>query len=148
MSTNIHLTPGDLKDPFSPLGRGMWNWFPNAAFGSVSFSTTGATLPLSAGDIVIFDVDAKHVGNFALDILSGGEIETVDGCEFLTQIRDAGTTMALPLQGHKLTTSEINKIFTELPATTRTATINVSGNPGAATCDPSIATAKGYTVVN
>ena len=28
-----------------------------------------------------------------------------------------------------------------------TTTINVASNPGSATCDPTIATAKGYTVV-
>jgi hypothetical protein len=41
----------------------------------------------------------------------------------------------------------INSLFTQLPITIETATINVSGNPGAATCNPTIATGKGYTVV-
>jgi hypothetical protein len=42
--------------------------------------------------------------------------------------------------------AEINRIFSLLP-TVVGKTINVKGNPGAATCNQSIATAKGWTVV-
>lgn len=44
-----------------------------------------------------------------------------------------------------LSATEINRIFSELPAMTKN--IDVTTNPGYATCDPSIATAKGWTVV-
>jgi hypothetical protein len=44
-----------------------------------------------------------------------------------------------------LSAEALDQFFTDLA--TGTATIYVAGNPGAATCDPSIATAKGYTVV-
>jgi len=44
-----------------------------------------------------------------------------------------------------LDATELNRIFTALP-TLVGKTINVKGNPGAATCDPTIATAKGWTV--
>ena len=43
--------------------------------------------------------------------------------------------------------TEIDEIFTDLP-TVSGKTITVSGTPGAATCTPAIATAKGWTVVN
>lgn len=65
----------------------------------------------------------------------------------LSVLENAGTTSALTFINNGLTDSIINDLFTQLPPTTKTATINVSNNPGAATCDPTIATAKGYTVV-
>ena len=39
----------------------------------------------------------------------------------------------------------LNQLFTDLPTVTA-KTIVVTGNPGAATCTTSIATAKGWTV--
>ena len=65
----------------------------------------------------------------------------------LNSLQDRGTTPALRFVNNGLTSTVINSLFTQLPPTTLTATINVSGNPGAATCNPLIATAKGYTVV-
>lgn len=41
----------------------------------------------------------------------------------------------------------LNDFFKQLPSTTKTATLDVRGATGAATCTPSIATAKGYTVI-
>jgi hypothetical protein len=46
-----------------------------------------------------------------------------------------------------LTATAINQLFTDLPPTTKTATISVANNTGSATCDPTIATSKGYIVV-
>lgn len=70
-------------------------------------------------------------------------------CNLLNNLEDAGTFAALHFGNSVfgMTDSVINSLFTQLPATVKTATINVTGNPGAATCTPSIATAKGYTVV-
>lgn len=74
-------------------------------------------------------------------------VASILGADELTSLRDAGTSSSLNLSGHQLSQAALDQLFTDLPATTRTATINVGGNPGAVTCDPSIATAKGYTVV-
>ena len=65
----------------------------------------------------------------------------------LSELENLGTTNALRFINNGLTALVINDLFTQLPSTTKTVTINVNGNPGAATCDPTIATAKGYTVV-
>jgi len=46
-----------------------------------------------------------------------------------------------------LPASALNEIFTNLASGVTGQTITVTGNPGAATCTPSIATAKGWTVV-
>lgn len=78
-------------------------------------------------------------GNSNLSIIIGGSN--------LVDIEDAGTTNAINFFGGNLSASTINAFFTALPATTKTATIRVVNNPGAATCNTSIATGKGYTVV-
>ena len=65
----------------------------------------------------------------------------------LTSLEDEGTRACLPLGSRNMTKELIDKVFTDLPTTTKTATIIVSNNPGTNTCDPSIATAKGYTVI-
>lgn len=46
-----------------------------------------------------------------------------------------------------LDTIALNNLFTSLGTPTTTQTITVTGNPGAATCDTSIATAKNWTVI-
>jgi hypothetical protein len=46
-----------------------------------------------------------------------------------------------------LSATEINNIFTNLGTAVGTQTITITGNRGATTCTPSIATAKGFTVV-
>lgn len=43
--------------------------------------------------------------------------------------------------------AELNRIFTALPVTGTAKTITCSNNPGYATCDKTIATAKGWTVI-
>jgi hypothetical protein len=78
---------------------------------------------------------------------TGATITSFKNANFLTRLQDAGTIRALTVRNLGLTSSVINDLFTQLPPTTRTATIDVRNNPGAATCNPTIATAKGYIVV-
>ena len=63
------------------------------------------------------------------------------------ELEDMGTAQALQLSGLTIDAAVIDDLLTQLPATTKTATINLIGTSGAATCNPSIATAKGYTVL-
>jgi hypothetical protein len=65
----------------------------------------------------------------------------------LNNLEDEGTTHSLLLQNLGLTDLVINSLFAQLPITTNVVTLNVSSNPGSLTCDPTIATAKGYTVI-
>jgi len=74
-------------------------------------------------------------------------ITTFRNANFLISLKDLGTAQALGLSNSNMSALTINSLFTQLPITIETATINVSGNPGAATCNPTIATGKGYTVV-
>lgn len=55
-----------------------------------------------------------------------------------------GGLLIIAIGNLNLSESELNRIFTALPAAA--GSISASGNPGFATCDPSIATAKGWTV--
>ncbi len=59
----------------------------------------------------------------------------------------AGTAVDVSYANCKLSAGEINSIFSNLASGVTSKTVTVSGNWGAATCDPSIATAKGWTVV-
>lgn len=77
----------------------------------------------------------------------GVEILSFKNASLLSRLEDSGTDKALNFINNSLTSSIINELFTQLPNTLKTVTIDVSNNPGAATCDPSIATAKGYTVI-
>jgi len=74
-------------------------------------------------------------------------ISKIYGASELATIRDVATNSAFDLAGHEMSRSALDELFGELPPTTRAATIDVSGNPGSATCDPSIATSKGYNVI-
>ena len=79
--------------------------------------------------------------------LSELEIRIIINIESYTYLENVGTSAALDLKDNMMTAETINKLFNDLPATILTATIRVTGNPGALTCDPTIATAKGYSVV-
>jgi hypothetical protein len=78
---------------------------------------------------------------------SGNTLQQILNASDLTNIENLGTSVALNLTNHPLNKSALDQLFTDLPATNKTATIRVTGCSGAATCDTSIATNKGYTVV-
>ncbi|MFV0269884.1 MAG: hypothetical protein ACK5HT_22425, partial [Draconibacterium sp.] len=56
-----------------------------------------------------------------------------------------GVTL-ITLSYNQMDATELDRIFTALPTVTGSETSTVTGNPGAATCTPSIAEAKGWTV--
>lgn len=76
----------------------------------------------------------------------GSTVVDVVNFNLLTSLEDEGTRACLSLGGRNMTKELIDKVFTDLPPTTKTATIIVANNPGSDTCDPTIATSKGYTV--
>jgi hypothetical protein len=83
-----------------------------------------------------------------LQLTAGGDTIEIKNAELLTRLEDQGTNPALDIKNNQLTAEALNAFFTALPATTRTVTIDARSNPGSTTCDPSIATAKGYIVLN
>jgi len=58
-----------------------------------------------------------------------------------------GITVSFTVANCKLDASALNDLFTSLGTASGAQTVAVTGNPGASTCDTTIATAKGWTVV-
>jgi len=77
-------------------------------------------------------------------------VTNVRNLHLLISLKDVGTQKAFDLSGYgnkNASAETINKIFTQLPSTTNVATIDVRHQPGSLTCNPTIATSKGYTVI-
>jgi hypothetical protein len=120
--------------------------FPNGKIrlGSFGFNM----IDNSYGSIVNF----KNFNKMPQVLISGPsdsnyKVTTILNAQDLENLEDQGTSGAVDLSNNSLSETALNQFFTDLPATNKTVTIRVVGNPGAATCDTSIATNKGYTVV-
>ena len=71
---------------------------------------------------------------------------TYTKANMLSWINDlSGSSVVMSVASCNLNAAALNKIFTDL-GTVTSATITITGTPGAATCNRSIATAKGWTV--
>jgi hypothetical protein len=68
------------------------------------------------------------------------------GCRNLSRLIMTGMRVGFTISGCNLTTEALNNLFTSLGTASGSQTIIVTGNPGAATCDTTIATAKGFSV--
>lgn len=124
------------------------NLLPEATFSYDAGSNF--SLPGSAGTIIDF-TNAGSCTRFNFDLPNPFFISNVSilkGGFALKNLKNAGTAPAIKLRMvNNLSKEALEQFFTDLPTTNQTATIDVAGAPGAATCDPTIATAKGYTVV-
>lgn len=78
---------------------------------------------------------------------TNGQISLIRNAQLLKNLEDVGTDIGINIQWNQFSATALNNFFTDLPSTSVVCTIKVTGNPGAATCNPLIATAKGYTVV-
>jgi hypothetical protein len=67
-------------------------------------------------------------------------------CASLARGALSGTTRAISYSGCKLSAAELNEIYTNLGTASGAQTITVTGNYGTASDNPTIATAKGWTV--
>lgn len=104
--------------------------------------------PFSATTVIDFVGFGVLVYSVKYANFSGNpDVTTYRNAQLLTNIRNIGTTDAFRASNQQLSAAAINDLFTQLPPTVQTATIRVTGNPGAATCNPTIATSKGYLVV-
>ena len=119
---------------------------------SFKFANSFPIRPLDVGG-KIFTIDFLGLGNptkcsvFSNITSPEFPIITFRNVQLLAGLRDFGTTSAFISNFTSLTTQALNDFFTALPPTTVTATLNFQNNPGSATCTPSIATSKGYTVI-
>lgn len=72
------------------------------------------------------------------------------GCPRLAEIRVIGIRVSFSVAGCNMNAAALNTLFGDLADLTglTAQTITITGNPGAATCDQTIATAKNWTVVS
>jgi hypothetical protein len=70
-----------------------------------------------------------------------------NGCINLSQGRTDGLRFTISYANCNLSAAALNDIFTGLGTASGAQTITITGNPGEATCNKTIATAKGWTVV-
>jgi hypothetical protein len=135
---------------------GVMDVFPNGRFTLGSTSGAYGVIHVSGvagssadmGDVVDFShPDFTKFKTFSVFNSQASTLSAIVGGENLTALANVGTNSALILNYQSFSAATLNAFFTRLPATTRTATIMVNNNPGAATCTTSIATNKGYTVV-
>jgi hypothetical protein len=122
------------------------NMLPEATY---TTGSGGASFFLASLGSVINFKDCQKISSIRGPLSGpwGATFTTILNAQDLVSLKDVGTNSALHLGDCGLTNTLINQLFTDLPTTNQTATINVTNNPGAATCDTTIATNKGYTVV-
>jgi hypothetical protein len=75
-----------------------------------------------------------------------GSQGTFNQCYSLSKLIMPGMQIGFSIAGCNLTEDALNDLFTSLGTASGSQTIVVTGNPGASTCDTSIATNKGFTV--
>lgn len=76
---------------------------------------------------------------------SSGFSSIFNGCNSLARILMAAFKYTFSVSGCRMSAARLNELFTNLPTVTG-QTVTITGNFGAATCDRTIATAKGWTV--
>ena len=72
---------------------------------------------------------------------------TFNQCLLLRKLRAQGLKVTFSVANCSLDATALNELFTSLGTPATTQIVTVKGNPGASTCDTSIATAKNWTVV-
>lgn len=73
-------------------------------------------------------------------------LEIFDGCSGLTSIGIYGAKVSFSVANTSLSAAALNSLFSNLGTANAGATLTITGTPGAATCNRSLATVKGWTV--
>jgi hypothetical protein len=128
--------------------------------GNLTFISSGGYLNYPAPPLTgtaVFDFDMlgfgqpqRLVSNVSYATGPGGEFSvTLRNFGLLTSLKNlSGTSPSVNIQySNNLDAAALNQVFTELPPTTQVCTLRFENNPGSATCNPTIATSKGYIVV-
>ena len=99
---------------------------------SVSYLFTNCALLETVGDIGMANVTNTS--------------QMFQGCAKLRSLTLRGLKVSVAINGLKLDATALDAVFTSLGTANAGATINITGNPGAATCNKTIATAKNWGV--
>lgn len=68
-------------------------------------------------------------------------------CQSLTRCILTGLKYSVDVKDARMSTAALDALMTSLGTAAGAQILNISGNPGSATCNPLIATAKGWTVI-
>jgi hypothetical protein len=108
---------------------------------------TGSTTEI---DFVGLGIDANKIYGIGISMVSGS-VTAIKNGELLTSLRDPGTFTSISFTPtgppYVISDTVLNDFFEQLPPTVSTVTIDIVDTTGAATCDTTIATSKGYTVI-
>jgi hypothetical protein len=109
-----------------------------------AYNTTGTTSVASmfSGCPLLQEIPAFNLNGITA---SSGLTTWTSGCTSLAKIKATGAKYTHSIASGKLSATALNAYYTALPTITG-QTLTVSGNWGVATDDPTIATAKGWTV--
>ncbi len=112
-----------------------------------TFGTSMVTFNITIKDLKYFIQPTLKVNQL---ILRGASLATASSLHTIdidwANSTYGGTSPQIDIRWNSLSATTINAIFTALPVVTG-KTINVAGNPGSATCTPTIASLKGWTVI-
>jgi hypothetical protein len=87
----------------------------------------------------------SSIGGFTASSITSFS-STFSNCYNLSVATLYGTNASISYQNCNLSPTELNRIFTNLSSTGAGKTVTITGNWGAAACNRSIATGKGWTV--
>lgn len=111
------------------------------------FEATGGSLVTTWQNAFSNCLSLSTISGFsAAGVTSASFVPSVSGLSTPHTYNVAGINATISFANCRLSAAAINTIFTNLSNTGSGKTVTVTSNPGAATCDQSIATAKGWTV--
>lgn len=125
------------------------NGWTNFAYSAgISSSLVDVYIDVVAGAGIGFARNNKSIRTLVIDNASG----ITDTTNFLASVSSleklilTGLTIGVSIASCNLGAAALNAFFTSLGTAKGAQTITITNNPGAGTCDTSIATAKGWTV--
>lgn len=122
----------------------IYNAFTGAAINSVKLTNTGAVTSIANCCF------GAHIRSFEMDNcaeITNTTAFTYSGWNHFQRLILTGLTVGISLANGRMGATACNAFLTALGTANGTQTINLAGNPGALTCDASIGTAKGYTII-
>jgi hypothetical protein len=152
IASNTALTTVNARQIDYQSPGGTLNVVSNPLVHTVLCDNTNVRQLYIMGNASLGDISLRNCEYASQISLSNNNLTTVDmvGCRPTDGKYGSTPTPALDLRLNQLGAAAIDKIFADLlPVTAPIGTpiIHVATNPGAATCTPSIATAKGYVVL-
>lgn len=121
-------------------------WCDDNLLTSLDVSDLSSLVALSCGDNSITSLDISGLLSLNTLYCYSNPLTSLRavGCVLSYQYYAYGSYIG----GNLLDADALNQFFTDLGEDVgATGIIDITGNPGAATCDPTIATAKGYTII-